>query len=270
MLLGRDLFVSLGGRSVTEEIERQRRTVDDELSAVIVPSSVMREFYVAQGVPEEKLHFIPYAIEPPRVRPDRTVQAGILKASFIGRLHPAKGAHVILDALEHLNGEDGSISVNVWAPEDSGPPAYVTSLRSRAGNDPRVRWRGKLPRQHLSEAFSETDVLLVPSVWYENSPVVIGEALAHGCPVVCSDTKGMTDLVQDNVNGFTFPMGDARALARLLSRLVADPEGLEKVRRGIRPLRTSAEVADDVVGLYGQVLNGKVFPGRRPTARARS
>jgi len=90
----------------------------------------------------------------------------------------------------------------------------------------------------------------VPSVWDENAPVVMLEALAHRCPIVCSGSRGMTDLVQNDVNGLTFVMGDARALAGCLRRLVEEPGVVERLRGQIRRPQSSDEIAARIVELY--------------------
>jgi glycosyltransferase involved in cell wall biosynthesis len=84
---------------------------------------------------------------------------------------------------------------------------------------------------------------VVPSLWWENSPITIHEAFLAGVPVVASDQGGMAELVQDGVNGFLFRMGDAADLARALMRFVSDPSLVERLRprrEAIRDIREDA------------------------------
>jgi glycosyltransferase involved in cell wall biosynthesis len=64
--------------------------------------------------------------------------------------------------------------------------------------------------------------VLVPSIWWENSPVVIQEALRNKRPVICSDIGGMAEKVRDGLDGFHFPVGNSIALASLLRELATD------------------------------------------------
>jgi len=65
-----------------------------------------------------------------------------------------------------------------------------------------VHFAGKLPNSRIKEVLSHTDVLVVPSVWFENSPVVILEALASGTPVLGSDIGGIPEFVENGITGF--------------------------------------------------------------------
>ena len=71
--------------------------------------------------------------------------------------------------------------------------------------------------------FGGLDVLVVPSLWLENSPLVIHEAFMHGVAVVGSRLGGIPDLVNDDVNGLLFTAGSPPALAVALQRLIDDP-----------------------------------------------
>jgi glycosyltransferase involved in cell wall biosynthesis len=70
------------------------------------------------------------------------------------------------------------------------------------------------------------DVVLIPSIWWENSPVVIQEALRNRRPIVCSDIGGMAENVRDGLDGLHFPVGNSVALASLLMKLVKTPSKL--------------------------------------------
>jgi glycosyltransferase involved in cell wall biosynthesis len=67
-------------------------------------------------------------------------------------------------------------------------------------------------RLDYTSVFTLVSQVVVPSIWYENSPNVILEAFAHRTPVVASDLGGMAELVEDGVNGLRFTPGDASSL----------------------------------------------------------
>lgn len=146
---------------------------------------------------------------------------------------------------------------------DDGSP-YAARVRQSVASDARLRLMGPVSREGLPVAFAEVDALVVPSIWYENSPIVITEALACGVPVVCSDSPGNTDLVQDGVNGLMFKLGDASALARCIERLVREPVLHTKLRQGVRPPPTTGEVASELLALYAALPR----PHREPAPAA--
>ena len=74
-------------------------------------------------------------------------------------------------------------------------------------------------------------MLVIPSRWYENSPLVLLYALATRTPVIVTDVKGMTEFVRDDWNGYTFPMNDVNRLTEILQKVIDDPHILNVFRR---------------------------------------
>ena len=247
-----DRLPALGQRTISHQIEAQRHNFNSEIAAVITPSTVMREFYLAQGVAETKLHFIPYGSDLDR---DNVVQrnghAG-LRVGYIGRLDPKKGVELLCQAIGMLPREL-PIELSIYSPADNDA-VYAEVIGRHARNDPRIKLCGQLDRDEVASTYNALDVLAVPSIWYENSPITISESLSMGCPVVCSDTAGMTDLVRNEVNGLTFPVGSTEGLAICLRRLAEGPQLLRRLRKGVRPVETTGQVVAQIVQVYEQVV----------------
>jgi len=98
------------------------------------------------------------------------------------------------------------------------------------------------------------DVLIVPSLCYENTPTVIYEALAHGIPVIVSDQGGMKELVETYRGGWLFPRGDVRALAELIERLARDREEVRRAAAAIAPIPSLEAHVAEVLRIYSQAL----------------
>jgi hypothetical protein len=113
---------------------------------------------------------------------------------------------------------------------------------------------GVYRRQEVSRVLRELDVIVVPSLWYENSPNAILESFAHRTPVVASDLGGMTELVREGENGLLFAPGDADDLARQLRRLLDDPHVLSTLRAGISPVKSVAQEMDELDEIYRAVV----------------
>jgi glycosyltransferase involved in cell wall biosynthesis len=100
-----------------------------------------------------------------------------------------------------------------------------------------VRLHGRYRPQDLPSLMADVDWVVVPSIWYENAPLVIQEAFQHGKPVICSDIGGMAEAVTDGVDGLHFRAGSSGALADTLLR-AATTDGLwESLASGVRPVR---------------------------------
>ena len=104
------------------------------------------------------------------------------------------------------------------------------------------------------------DVLIVPSLCYENTPTVIYEALASGTPVIASDQGGMRELVQTYRGGWLFSRGDAQALAQIMAQLAADREALRRVAEGILPVPDFAAHVAQVLEIYQTISLRRVKP----------
>jgi len=98
------------------------------------------------------------------------------------------------------------------------------------------------------------DWVVVPSVWWENSPLVIQEAFAAGRPVICSDVGGMAEKVHDGVDGLHFRVGDAESLAATIHRAVRTPGLWERLREGIPEVHSMAEHADVLTDAYESLI----------------
>jgi glycosyltransferase involved in cell wall biosynthesis len=106
--------------------------------------------------------------------------------------------------------------------------------------------------------------VLVPSVWWENSPLVIQEALLNRRPVITSDIGGMAEKVRDGLDGFHFRAGSAHALAALLKRLAADPGSLVNLQATMAQPLSLQETTQRTVQLYRKLLQRR----RAPSAKA--
>jgi glycosyltransferase involved in cell wall biosynthesis len=101
---------------------------------------------------------------------------------------------------------------------------------------------------------SEADWVIVPSLWWENSPLVIQEAFLHGRPVICSNVGGMAEKVTDGVNGLHFQVGSPQALADTIVRAVDTPGLWEQLQANVPPVYSMQEHTASLAGLYEELL----------------
>ncbi len=169
-----------------------------------------------------------------------------VRLGFIGQIAPHKGAHLILDALRRC-GRD-NLSLTIWGSE-SQAPAYAERLRAQAQALP-VTFRGTVPRSELAGALGSIDYLVIPSTWYENSPLILLQALATHTPPIVSDVPGMTEFVEHGRNGFHFERGNVDSLVRVLQRVADDPELVDRLSAATSYDRVPADMAKDVAAMY--------------------
>ena len=244
-LLGRRRSRSAAGESAgaEERILARRRTVRAALGPVsrfFSPSRFLLDSLVADGLelPTASVVRTGVPVTGP-IRPIDPAEQGPLRVLFLGTWVPHKGPQVLARALARMAGPVEATGV--------GPtpfPAFRAEVERLA--DGRLECRGAEPAERVSALMDRADVVVVPSTWAENAPLVALEARARARPVVASDVGGLPELVKEGVDGRLFPAGDAAALAGILE----DATGLRSLAASVRPPRGMAEFVDEVEGEY--------------------
>lgn len=169
-----------------------------------------------------------------------------LRVGFVGGIYASKGVHVLVRAMRHLAGEPVELAIHGhldWFPD------YVAGLR-REAEGAAVRFRGPFEPGAVDAVLAELDVLVLPSIWYENMPITLHEAYRHGLPVVVTALGGMAEVVEHGTTGLTFPRGDDSALAAALRSLARDAVLYDHLARNRPPVPTLEQVVDRLEGLY--------------------
>ena len=219
----------------------RKRFIQSHLENVdlfLAPSHFLRQRYVEWGIPPEKILFEDYGRAPaPRIHED-TREGPRTRLGFFGQISPYKGIQVLLRAMALLRqtGADAHLLVH-GANLDlhgEGFEAEVRGLFGEAGDN--VTIAGPYDHERLPSLMANVDWVVVPSTWWENSPLVIQEAFLHGRPVICTGVGGMAEKVTDGVNGLHFVTGAPSDLARTIARAVGTPGLWEELRAGIPPV----------------------------------
>lgn len=214
------------------------RTVAAEFDLLVAPSpSMAREFH-GLGLLPRRLEVADYGF-PPMSRAPRvptTTASGPLRVGFVGTLVWHKGVHVLIDAIRQLPSEQ--VEGLIFGSIDTFPE-YTAQLKESSRALP-VRFMGRFERERVPDVYAQLDVLVVPSLWLENSPLVIHEAFMAGIPVVGARIGGITDLVRDGENGLLYPPESSAALAAALGELAANRSRLAALSASRTPV-TSIE-----------------------------
>ena len=238
-------------RGVAALVERAQwnRGVAARFSRMFVASRFMREKFIENGLPTEKMELLGFGIDtawaanlPPRRF------GSPLRIGFIGAFSPHKGAHILVEAFRRLNA-GGRARLDLHGRRDFAPP-FGDELKAAAAGVEGIHFRGAFPHQEIARVLGEMDVLVIPSVWYENSPLVLLTALAARLPVIVSDMGGLTELVRDGENGLVTPAGDTAALGAALGRCLREPELLPRLSRAVPPVKSIEAYADELLARY--------------------
>ena len=228
----------------------------------IAPSRHLLRRHVDEfGLAAEKVVFIDYGFPRARYRQRARRREPNFVFGYIGRHHPSKGLHLLIDAFSALPGDAG---LRIWGRTEG---QLSESLRRRAQQNPataaRIQWLSEYRNEDIvRQVFERCDCIVVPSIWDENSPLVIHEAQQCGVPVITAAHGGMGEYVRGGVNGLTFAHRDAAALRTAMQAAIDDPDALTRLgKRGYLhaadgQIPGAAQHADDLVACYRRLLCG--------------
>ncbi len=230
--------------------DRLLRRALDQAQAVIAPSHFLKDQFVRDGyLLAEAMQVVENGIDTAGVLPHRERTEGeAVKFAYIGSIAPHKGVHILVQAFNRVQ---GPAHLDIYGDLEANP-AYVAELRQKIAH-PAISLRGPVARQDIWPVLSEIDILVTPSLWYENSPVIIQEAFAAAVPVIGSDLGGVAEKVQDGVNGLLFPPGDSQGLRMTLQRMVDEPGQIERLRRRVASVMSAAENTRQIEAIYTEL-----------------
>ncbi|MCC6627623.1 MAG: glycosyltransferase family 4 protein [Chloroflexi bacterium] len=259
-----------------QEFYLRKRYIQSHLSLIdlfLAPSRFLIDRFVEWGIPPDRIRFQENGRHPRPVSPECATPRPRARLGFFGQITPYKGVDVLLTAMETLGADRGAR--RRWAPDtaapadaarphlwlyganlDGQPPDFRDEIRRLLGATRRsVTFAGAYRADDLGALMAEIDWVVVPSIWWENAPMVIQEAFLHGRPVICANIGGMAEKVTDGVNGLHFRVGDPFSLARTIERAATTPGLWDDLRAGIPTVYSASEAAADLTAVYDALLD---------------
>ena len=205
---------------------------------LVSPSRYLADRYLLAGFPPERLWTIPNGVDVGRFARLRERPApSLVRFAFVGHFGEHKGLRVITEALAHLGDMKGRFELSLVG--EGELLAEVRQHVSDHGWDRWVRLPGKVDNANIETVYGSTDALLLPSIWPENQPVSITEAMAAGIPVIASRIGGIPELIENERTGFLVAPGDALQLASKMRAFIENPDMLQAY--GLRAAERMAE-----------------------------
>ena len=225
-----------------------------EVDAFISPSQFLADTYVRAGMPRHKMHVISNGLDVDRFsRIVKERASGFVRFTVISYLGEHKGVQTVLDAVTLLK-ERGSFRVNIVG-EGHLRPMLERQVQER-GLSGLVKFWGKVQHSEMETVFRETDVQILASIWPENQPVSITEAMACRTPVIATRLGGNPELVRDGQTGYLVEPGSPGDLARAMCRFLDVPESIFALgEQGFRCIseNTLSNQVKRILELYEQI-----------------
>jgi glycosyltransferase involved in cell wall biosynthesis len=230
--------------------ERLIKAHFSKVDLFIAPSQFLLDRYVDWGIPPERIRLEEHGFPPanPVPSPPREPRN---RFAFFGVLTPFKGVDVLLRAMEQL-GEDYDGHVWVHGANYRDQPEGLRRELERLFEATRATVTHAGPYEHadLPRLMAAVDWVVAPSIWWENSPLVIQESFQHGRPVICSNIGGMAEKVEDGVSGLHFNVGDPSSLADTIRAAATTPGLWQRLAGGIPPVRTISDHVGMLTDIY--------------------
>jgi len=230
----------------------------DAVDKVLFTSRPFKEYFTRfVSLPEEKIRVIPrgFDFDFPRHPEQGKTRDGVIHFGLVGHVIFSKGADVALHAFEKIC--DGNNFVfHVYG--TIANPEYADWLNRLESRHPgRFIYHGPYGEKDLPAIASRIDVCIIPS-YFDTYNRVVREFLYLGIPVIATDFFGAY-IVQDGINGFRIPVGDADALAGKMLDLVRRPDRIDDLARGAAQteIPTLEDEIDQLIETYDELLEKK-------------
>ena len=231
------------------------------MSRVIALCDWTRRLLENNDVPPEKIVMVRHGLSAPAPQPPRPPIPGPLRFIILGRLDPAKGLDVIIDALSLA--PDLAATLDIFAivpPHDKA----VQALLARTARDSRITVKPPVTPDQVELLLRDYDCLLVPSRWMETGPLVVLEAFAAGLPVIGARLGGIAEKVSHEVDGLLVGETTAEAWSKVLRRAVEEPDLLNHLRAGVKLPRTMHAVAGQMLEVYEAMMAAASLASSHP------
>jgi len=227
------------------------RQILEGVHLFIAPGAYLRDRFLQCGVAPDRIVMERNGMRLFPRTPRAPAVDGKVHFGYIGAFHAHKGVAVLLEA---FGGLGDRATLHLHGSSFGSPVAEAHFRRITATASRGVVIHGRYHNDEIGTILSGFDALVVPSVWYENSPLTIQEAQIAGVPVITSGAGGMADLVRDGIDGLHFRLGDAADLRRILLVAIEQPAVLEALRRNAPEVPSIERQAARIRGHYDAAM----------------
>ena len=220
----------------------------------ISPSHFLANRFIEWGIPQEKMRVLENGRQVVSPAPHRVLQEGEKRNIFgyFGQINPYKGVILLLEAVQYLvKSEFTDFHLELFGNVASGFPNFHEKFFEFLDDyKENISYNGKYKQPEIPQLIKDVDWVIVPSTWWENSPLVIQEVFMHKRPIICSNIGGMAEKVENNITGLHFRVRNAVSLAKVMKKSCSDSQLWERCVGNIGPRLSMEESAREHIELY--------------------
>lgn len=225
------------------------------LDGFVSPSRFLAQRFVEWGAPVERMRVVENGLaHVPPTAPPRRKRAGDEQWVFgyFGQINPFKGLSTILDAADLIAEYEDlpeTLKIRIHGNMVGQSQEFIDRFEASVAKHSFLTYAGAYDNSAVSRLMSDCDYIIIPSSWWENSPVVIQEAYAVGRPIICTGIGGMAEKVVDGVTGLHFSLRDHVDLVRVIE-IAATQQMNAKLRSGLPKVPDSTEMAQKYLEVF--------------------
>ncbi|XRP97073.1 glycosyltransferase family 4 protein [Methanocaldococcus sp. 16A] len=218
---------------------------------IISPSKFLRETFIRYGISEDKIIYSEngYNLEVFKGFKKKKNSTNKIIFGFAGNVIPIKGVHVLVDAFLKVPEEKAELRIyGYYNPKSE----YVKKILTKAKRKKNIKFMGRF--EDIKEPYSGIDVLIFPSIWYENCPLVLAEARATKTPVIASNLGAIPEFVKHGKTGLLFEPNNPEDLYEKIMQIIQNPKLIEKFKANIKLPRSIEEQAKEIEEIYKSLM----------------
>lgn len=199
----------------------ETKAIIDKVDLFIAPSQYLRNRFINEfSIPESKIIFLDYGFPTEYLtQTEKSKEKTNFTFGYIGTHTVAKGVNDLIEAFKQI---EEPATLKIYGRENGQSTKALKLLAATSKN--KIEFAGEYINHNLAdEVFSKVDCIVVPSIWAENSPLVIHEAQSCKIPVITADFGGMKEYVQHKVNGLLFEHRNTNSLKEQMRFAIANP-----------------------------------------------
>ncbi|QSZ40926.1 glycosyltransferase [Sulfurimonas aquatica] len=203
---------------------KQASQILEESCANIVSSKFLHNM-MTHSLESFKSINIPYGLNFSYLDVNNSIYNNNSKINFLysGTLSKHKGIDTVVKAFKSL--ENQNFILNIYG--DGPLREYVIE---EIKNENNINFFGSYSKEDTKKLIKENDVVLIPSAWYENNPIILQEMIAANLPPVVSNIGSLPEMVEDEKTGFVFKMSNVNDLRKVVEQIIDNPVKLNKIK----------------------------------------
>jgi len=234
-----------------------KKCLEDSSSKIdlfIAPFKFVKNKFITHGFLESKILYSPNGIDYKDSVYLTKNKSEALRFGYIGILLPMKGLNVLISAFKGVKYKNIVLSIYGKLLSYAGFESYPSLFKKMISSDSRIKYKGGYDNKDIGKILANIDMLIVPSVWPENAPLVIQEAFLFKTPVIASRIGGIPELATDTVNGLLFNPGDVNGLKERIQYVIDNPELIEKFKENMPRVKSIEDNASEIEDIYNKLI----------------